>query len=77
MYERNGVIYRSNYDGANERRITPGSNAFEPAWSPDGTKIAFRGPGAALSDIHVINVDGSNEQVLPLRRLSGETRLVA
>jgi Tol biopolymer transport system component len=37
----------------------------EPAWSPDGEKIAFESNRDGNSDIYVMNVDGSN-----IRRLT-------
>ena len=48
-------------DGSNQTRLTSDSaDDFEPAWSPDGTKIAF----ASYRDlgppqIYVMNADGS------------------
>jgi Tol biopolymer transport system component len=50
-------IYVINADGSGLRRLTDG---MEPAWSPDGTKVAFarwRDPRG----IYVIDEDGSNE----------------
>ena len=49
-----------NADGSNPRQLTryAGSN---PAWSPDGRRIAFR----SRFDLFVVNVDGSG-----LRRLA-------
>jgi Tol biopolymer transport system component len=41
-----------------------GIDAF-PAWSPDGTQIAFRSERGENSDIYVMNIDGTN-----LRRLT-------
>ncbi len=62
------VIIAQN-DGSNPRFLVGGGEAvgtpaIEPAWSPDGTKIAFAGDPSLsqkfISDIYVINVDGTN-----------------
>jgi Tol biopolymer transport system component len=53
-------IYVINADGSGLRRLTDG---MEPAWSPDGTKVAFarwRDPRG----LYVIDEDGSNETLL-------------
>jgi len=53
-------IYVINADGSGLRRLTDG---MEPAWSPDGKKVAFarwRDPRG----IYVIDEDGSNETLL-------------
>jgi dipeptidyl aminopeptidase/acylaminoacyl peptidase len=39
----------------------PSDRALEPAWSPDGSKIAFRSDRDATSQIYVMNADGSNQ----------------
>ncbi|MEO8609565.1 MAG: hypothetical protein ABI690_16860 [Chloroflexota bacterium] len=36
------------------------TNNYAPAWSPDGTKIAFVSNGDKDSEIYVIGIDGSN-----------------
>lgn len=53
-------IYVSNADGTGQKDLTfeMGSQDFSPAWSPDGTKIAFE---ASLAGIFVMNADGSNK----------------
>jgi Ca2+-binding RTX toxin-like protein len=42
-------------------------NAAQPAFSPDGTKIVFRGESQVAREIHVMNRDGSNERALTTR----------
>ena len=66
-----------NADGSNARRVAAKATWGEPAWSPDGRRIAFRRydrqpqvvPGrvvrSAGSDLFVVNADGSG-----LRRLT-------
>jgi len=53
-----GQIYVLDPDGNNPRRITSDGGAF-PAWSPDGTRIVFIGPGSGCCDIYAVNADGS------------------
>jgi Tol biopolymer transport system component len=50
-------ICRVDADGSNIIRLTTSENSEAPAWSPDGTKIAFTGSGG----IHTMNPDGSNQ----------------
>ena len=58
-------------DGSNFRRVTPSSvHAIGPAWSPDGTRLAFDGSDMVVNaagtsvldikdDVYTIGVDGS------------------
>jgi len=55
-------------DGTNQTNLTntPDINEGQPAWSPDGTKIAFTGPGTPnedgvrRGDVYVMDADGTN-----------------
>ncbi|MGH2669103.1 MAG: peptidase S9, partial [bacterium] len=54
--------------GREERRIRVPLNGLEtPAWSPDGTQLVFTGFDGGLSDLFIINRDGSG-----LRRLTND-----
>lgn len=65
------AIYGTGTDGGREQRISahhdaaPGSPrdlfyAIEPAWSPDGTTIAFSSRREGTAHIHVMDADGTN-----------------
>jgi Tol biopolymer transport system component len=58
-------IYVMNADGSGKRKLTHNEryNA-EPAWSPDGRKIAFRSSRNGNRDIYVMNLDGSGKRNL-------------
>jgi Tol biopolymer transport system component len=57
----NNEIYTSNADGSNITRLTndPGSDG-QPAWSPDGTRIAFTSDRDGYPGLYIMNADGSN-----------------
>ena len=51
-----------NADGTGQTRLT--NNAafdIEPAWSPDGTKIAFASDRDGNVEIYVMNADGTGQ----------------
>lgn len=58
-------IWAMRSDGSGQRRLTqtPGPDV-DPAWSPDGRKIAFASRRAGRSDIYVMNADGSSPRRL-------------
>ena len=55
------TLFVANRDGSGATRLAPFSNADDqPAWSPDGARIAFRRQSDGTgSDIWVMNADGS------------------
>ena len=62
LRDGNPEIYVMDADGGNQENLTnhPAYDA-EPAWSPDGTKIAFvSGRDGGPSQIHVMDADGKN-----------------
>jgi Tol biopolymer transport system component len=60
-------IYVVRSDGAHLRNLTnaPGSNEWGPAWSPDGTRIAFNSDREGMPQVYVMRADGTG-----IRRLS-------
>lgn len=52
-------------DGGDFRRLTNNSSMDTyPAWSPDGSQIAFLSWGETSMDIYVMDADGGNERLL-------------
>ena len=64
-YSSHSDIYVMNADGSGKRKLTHNAryNA-EPAWSPDGRKIAFRSTRNGNRDVYVMNADGSGKRNL-------------
>ena len=63
-YGVNQSIIVMNADGSNPRTLTSSSHNRHPAWSPDGTRIAFASdrdsPGNSY-EIYVMNADGTQQ----------------
>lgn len=60
-YIRNGDLWTAFVDGTDPVALfTSGSEEAVPAWSPDGTRIAFRSNRDGNSEIYVIDEDGAN-----------------
>ena len=66
-------IYIMNADGSNAVQLTDGPLDMSPAWSPDGSKIAFMRD----FEIYVMNVDGSGATNLTNNGGAGEWPAVA
>ncbi len=57
---RNGEVYTMNPDGSGFTNLTNNpSFDNDPAWSPDGTKIAFESRRDGDSELYVMNADGT------------------
>jgi len=63
-------IWVMNPDGTNQHALTDnGSNDADPAWSPDGSMLAFESVTGNAFNLYLINADGTG-----LRQLTYSTR---
>jgi pimeloyl-ACP methyl ester carboxylesterase len=58
-----------NADGSNQRRLLD-FPVLEPAWSPDGTRIAFGSDQEGFRGLYVMDADGVEQGSLTLQKLS-------
>jgi Tol biopolymer transport system component len=64
-FDYRGAIWVMNADGAKLRRISPRHDgAYDPDWSPDGTRIAYEGDTSRGFGIVVMNADGSGRELV-------------
>jgi Tol biopolymer transport system component len=71
-FDYNYEIFTMNDDGSGVTRLTNNGHIYmyntdnHPAWSPDGTRIAyaFNGSGSTNPEIYVMNADGSGQTQL-------------
>lgn len=54
-------IYTMNTDGTGEQKLTTSTKDYDPAWSPDGSRIAFMSERDGNAEIYVMNADGTNQ----------------
>lgn len=65
-------VYISDYDGANQLRVTPGRRLnINPNWSPDGRSIAYSSYGAVVPQILVSNLYLGTRDTLTDEKSSG------
>ncbi len=69
------ALFTSRGDGSDVRRLTPPGEPFTfPAWSSDGTRIAYTALVDGREQIFIANADGSNPQMaleMPNQRARG------
>jgi len=59
-----------NADGSRISQLGSGVGGFEPAWSPDGAQIAFVEADDPVTDIYLMQADGTN--VTPFQNSAGD-----
>jgi TolB protein len=61
----NAAIYTVNTDGSDLKQLTYGENDAKcPAWSPDGSQIAYTMTTGGFSGIYIMDADGGNQHRL-------------
>ena len=57
-------IFIMNINGFNRKQLTQSGENFDPAWSPDGKRIAFVSNRTGSTELWVMNKDGSGQRRL-------------
>lgn len=69
-------IYTMNADGSNITRLSNhAGNSYAPAWSPDGTRIAYINDSMGDGDVYVMDADGQRPFMLTNDDSAAEDRL--
>jgi len=63
VFSHEGDVWVMNADGSDRTRLTTDpAPDFDPAWSPDGRRIAFRTHRDGNEEVYVMNADGSGQR---------------
>ncbi len=64
IWKSNSQIHVLPIAGGHSRQITTGSDPWAPAWSPDGSRLAFMRNADGKPRIHIIPLDGGEARVI-------------
>jgi len=75
-YDSGGQLFVADADGSDSRPLgQPSKHAYSPAFSPDGTRVAYMATtGAGQLDVFVANADGSDAHVVSQVPFSAPTK---
>ncbi len=76
LSDTNSEVFIANSDGSGEMNLSK-SAAYDawPSWSPDGSRIAFGSNRAGITQIYLVNVDGSHlNRLIDERETDEDTR---